>query len=129
MNIIEIMNEKNVGKKYESYNNEFKEIWTLKKEAKDIFELYNEDEDGITDLYYASEIVNKEFREIVDWSKIPVDAKVLVSNDGEEWYFRHFAKYEDGKIYCFNNGYSSFTIKEVNYQHTISWKYTELYEE
>ena len=76
-----------MGKKYEAYNN----IWTLKEEAEDVFELYSEYEDGITDLYYVSEIASLEFKEVIDWSEIPVDTKVLVSRNGKDWYRRYFA--------------------------------------
>ena len=131
MNIKEVLKEENLGKKYEAYyNGKSNGIWVLKKEAYGIFELYNEHEDGITDLYYVSEIINLEFKEVIDWSEIPVDTKVLVSKDGENWLRRYFAKYEDGKIYCFNSGYTSFTI--VNYDflsNSTTWKYVKLYQE
>lgn len=35
------------------------------------------------------------------WSKVSVDTKILVSNNGKGWSKRHFAKYEDGKVYFF----------------------------
>ena len=127
MNIIEVARKENVGKKYESYNNEFKEIWTLKKEANDIFELYDENGVGITDLYYVSKIASLEFKEIFDWSKIPVDTKVLVSKDNEIWFKRYFAKYENGKIYCFLNGASSFSADDE--ADILTWEYVKLYEE
>lgn len=28
----------------------------------------------------------------VDWSKVKVDTPILVRNDGDKWYTRHFAK-------------------------------------
>ena len=123
MNIIEVARKENVGKKYEAYNN----IWTLKEEAEDVFELYSEYEDGITDLYYVSEIINLEFKEVIDWSEIPVDTKVLVSKDNEIWFKRYFAKYENGKIYCFRNGASSFSADDE--ADILTWKYVKLYEE
>ena len=130
MNIIEVARKENVGKKYESYNNEFKEIWTLKKEVNDIFELYDENGVGITDLYYVSKIASLEFAEVIDWSEIPVDTKVLVSDDGKEWSRRHFAEYKDGKVYCFNNGATSFTAQGSEFlSGKVSWEYAKLYEE
>ena len=123
MNIIEVSKKENLGKKYEAYNN----IWTLKEEAEDVFELYNEYEDGITDLYYVSEIASLEFKEIIDWSEMPVDTKVLVSKDNEIWFKRYFAKYENGKIYCFRNGASSFSADDET--DILTWKYVKLYEE
>ena len=126
MNIIEVGKKENVGKKYKAYNG----IWVLKEEANGTLELYNENEVGITNLCYVSEIINLEFEEVIDWSKVPVDTKVLVSDDGKEWSRRHFAKYEDGKVYCFNDGYTSFTI--VNYAYLSNatlWNYAKLYQE
>ena len=123
MNIIEIARKENVGKKYEAYNN----IWTLKEEDEDVFELYNEYEDGITDLYYVSEIASLEFKEVIDWSKIPVDTRVLVSSDGKDWYRRYFAKYENGMVYCFDSGATSFSVDRDSY--ISDWEYVKLYEE
>lgn len=126
MNIIEVIRKENVGKKYETYNR----VWTLKEETKGIFELYDENEDGITDLCYVSEIVNMEFAEVIDWSKVPVDTKLLVSSDGKDWYRRHFAEYKDGKVYCFNSGTTSFTAQGSEFPSgKISWEYVKLYEE
>ena len=123
MNIIEVAKKENVGKKYETYNR----VWTLKEETKGIFELYDENEDGITDLCYVSEIVNMEFEEVIDWSKIPVDTKMLVSKDNEIWHKRYFAEYKDGKVYCFSFGASSFSVDRDSY--ISAWEYVKLYEE
>ena len=124
MNIIEVARKENVGKKYEAYNN----IWTLKEEAEDVFELYSEYEDGITDLYYVSEITNLEFKEVINWSKIPVDTKLLVSRNEEDWYRRYFAKYENDKVYCFDGGATSFSVQDGNFD-ISPWGYVKLYEE
>ena len=71
-----------------------------------------------------------EFEEVLDWSKVPVDTKVLVSNDGKEWSRRHFAEYKDGKVYCFNSGVTSFTVKESYFlNEKVSWGYAKLYQE
>ena len=126
MNIIEVGKKENVGKKYKAYNG----IWVLKEEANGTLELYNENEVGITNLCYVSEIINLEFEEVFDWSKIPVDTKVLVSSDGKDWYRRHFAEYKDGKVYCFNSGTTSFTAQGSEFPSgKVSWEYVKLYEE
>lgn len=39
----------------------------------------------------------------VDWSKVPVDTPVFVSDDGTNWVKGYFAKYKDGKIYAFTD--------------------------
>lgn len=49
---------------------------------------------------------------VVDWSKVPVDTKVFVRDcDGAYWNHRYFAKFEDGKIFTWDNGTTSFTAK------------------
>ena len=63
---------------------------------------------------------------IVDWSKVKVDTTVLVSNDNKEWIKRYFARYEDGNVYCWLNGKTSWTaICELSIGH---WDYTKLVE-
>lgn len=46
---------------------------------------------------------NSEYIEpAIDWSKVPVDTPIWVRNlEKDKWYRRHFAKYEDGKVYAF----------------------------
>ena len=63
---------------------------------------------------------------IVDWSKVAVDTPVLVSNDNKEWIKRYFARYEDGNVYCWLSGKTSWTaICELSIGH---WNYTKLAE-
>lgn len=45
----------------------------------------------------------------VDWSKVEVDTPVLVSHDGETWHNRYFAKYEDGQVFFWKNGATSWS--------------------
>lgn len=68
----------------------------------------------------------KEELGIVDWSKVAVDTPVLVSNDNKEWIKRYFARYEDGNVYCWLSGKTSWTaICELSIGH---WDYTKLAE-
>ena len=63
---------------------------------------------------------------IIDWSKVEVDTPVLVSNDNKEWIKRYFARYEDGNVYCWLNGKTSWTaICELSIG---CWGYTKLAE-
>ena len=64
---------------------------------------------------------------VIDWATIPVDTKLLVSLDGKHWLKRYFAKYEDGKVYCFRSGSTSFSVDEEN--DILAWKYAKLYQE
>ena len=59
-----------------------------------------------------------------DWSKVAVDTPILVrqTKDGE-WLRRHFAKYEDGDVYAWDVGRTSWSADGVN-----TWKYAKLAE-
>lgn len=71
---------------------------------------------------------NSEYEEYVDWSKVPVDTKILVRfNDGETWNRRYFAKYENGTVYSFADGHDSFTDDDCD--NIVHWRYAKLYKE
>ena len=59
-----------------------------------------------------------------DWSKVEVDTPILVKDheDGA-WLKRYFAKYEDGYIYAWGNGCTSW-----NADNMYTWNYTKLAE-
>lgn len=64
----------------------------------------------------------------VDWSKVPVDTKILVrDSEDEKWRKRHFAKFEDGKIFAWTNGATSFSA--YNSDFTKQWNQGKLAEE
>lgn len=64
----------------------------------------------------------------VDWSKVPVDTKVYVSDsDNGIWYPRHFAKFEDGKIFTWVNGTTSFS--KLACGDTVCWNQGRLAED
>ena len=70
---------------------------------------------------------NSEYEEYVDWSKIPVDTKILV-RDSESYMWRaaHFAYFMDGIVHAFFDGRTSFTGRGFA---TPGWKYAKLYKE
>ena len=59
----------------------------------------------------------------VDWSKVAVDAPIMVSIDNIDWYCRHFAKYENGLFYVWDDGRTSYTTNTKS-----TWKYAKLAE-
>lgn len=55
----------------------------------------------------------------VDWSKVPVDTKVYVrDSDREPWKPRYFAKFENGLIFTWTNGATSFSRSRFG---DLSW--------
>ena len=96
------------------------------------------DEIKITKIYDLSEYesmsleFSTEHRELlwsiedkIDWNKVEVDTKVLVRDRPyNEWLKRHFAKYEDGKVYVFNDGRTSWSSRGITH-----WEETKLWED
>lgn len=63
----------------------------------------------------------------IDWSKVPVDTPILVSDDGTNWVRRHFAKVTSlGTIWVYSGGGTSWTVDTTN--PIIGYKYAKLAE-
>ena len=68
-----------------------------------------------------------EYLGIVDWSKVAVDTPILVKNhDGEAWEKRYFAFFEDGNVYTWMGGTTSWTADIAG--GATDWKYAKLAE-
>lgn len=66
-----------------------------------------------------------EYLGIVDWSKVEVDTPIFVRNRIEDvWKCRYFAKYEDGKVYTWCGGRTSWS-NVISYE-PVNWEYAEL---
>jgi hypothetical protein len=64
----------------------------------------------------------------VDWSKVPVDTKILVrDSETGQWSRRHFARYEKNSVFSLRNGCTSYSVAE--YDDVTDWKYAKLAEE
>lgn len=74
------------------------------------------------------EWAEKEYEEqSVDWSKVSVDTPILVrGSEKEVWQKRHFAKYENGKVYTWRSGRTSWSSCTCA---MISWEMAKLAEE
>ena len=60
----------------------------------------------------------------IDWNEVKVDTPILVKHRLDEaWENRYFAKYENGKIYAWVSGCTSWTTGNITY-----WKYAKLAE-
>ena len=61
-----------------------------------------------------------------DWSKVEVDTPILVRNDDyatTSWLRRYFAEYDDGVVYAWNCGCTSWSETVMS-----PWKYAKLAE-
>lgn len=66
-----------------------------------------------------------EYLDIVDWSKVAVDTPILVRDSNESrWGKRYFAFFEDGLIYAWESGATSWSIE--NHGRVVPWKYAKL---
>ena len=75
---------------------------------------------SLTTLWLMEEYEEPE----VDWSKVKVDTPILVrQGKNGEWLERHFAKYENGNVYAWVDGQTSWTGADE-----IKWKYAKLTE-
>lgn len=64
----------------------------------------------------------------VDWTKVLMDTPILVrAREDYKWYKRHFARYEDNKVYAWENGKTSFTAGD--YSSCAHWEFAKLAEE
>lgn len=74
------------------------------------------------------EWLNSEYVEPpVDWSKVAVDTPILVRGYEEEsWKKRHFAKYENGIVYAWSAGSTSWSARMSN--DITDWKFAKLAE-
>lgn len=82
----------------------------------------NRDDCTLNAMKWAAE----EYKEPeTDWSKVPVDTPVLVSNDGKKWSRRHFSRVVNGIPYTWMYGSTSWTAHN-NHNNEITYHYIKL---
>ena len=129
----EICKEENVGKSFKDNLGTIWEVFRVVLSTGTYYDLRNNLDEVISISFYMSCLAELDFEEVVDWSKVPVDTKILVSNcingAGEviEWRKRYFAKYENGKIYAWNDGVTSFSVDSDDL--CTRWDFVKLYKE
>lgn len=123
MNIKEVFENCNDG---DYVIDNFNKKWKVEEE--ELKQKYFDNWCIINNFYTLKQIMELDFKKHynVDWSKVEVDTKILVSNDDVRWYRAHFAMFENGTIYSFSNGTTSFTYEYSAFE---PWKYAILYEE
>lgn len=66
-------------------------------------------------------------RKEIDWSKIPIDTKIWVKDfENNNWIPRYFAKYENGKVFAYDYGRTSWSCGDES---PLGWDYAKLPEE
>lgn len=66
----------------------------------------------------------EDIKKEIDWANIPVDTKIFVKhNNDSKWFRRHFAKYENGKVYAWGNECTSDQTDDC-----VWWSYAKLAE-
>lgn len=59
----------------------------------------------------------------VDWSKVAVDTPILVNDSNDHrWLKRYFAKYENGSVFAWNGGRTSWSSDG----HATAWNLAKL---
>lgn len=67
------------------------------------------------------EWANSEYKERkIDWNKVPVDTCILITDSYGHTLKRHFAKYDNKKIYAYPNGITSWSFNQDSDQ-LIDW--------
>lgn len=61
----------------------------------------------------------------LDFGFLKVDDLIMVSDSGFNFLPRYFAKYENGTVYCWDNGSTSITANGLY----TAWKYAKSYKE
>ena len=69
----------------------------------------------------------KEPSKITISDNTPIDAKILVSDNGEDWFRRHYAGCVDGVHYAWKEGRTSWSSS--NPSNKITWEYMKEYVE
>lgn len=123
MNIKEVFERCNDG---DYVIDNFNKKWKVEEE--ELKQKYFDNWCIINNFYSLKQIMELDFKKDynVDWDKVEVDTKILVSNDYIRWYRRYFAEFKNDKIYTFDNGTTSFTY---NYTGLVPWNYAKLYKE
>ena len=100
-------------------------IWELDGTKHDFCACIEEYYAVLTIHYTQKQLIDMEFEEVIDWSKVPIDTKILVWNKiAKQKIYRHFAGVDSGtgQVKAWDLGQTSFTTARWN-----TWDYAELY--
>ena len=102
--------------------------WTVVSKFDSIklgFGLVNEEGESLTDKFMASNILEMEFKEFINWSTVEIDTPIYVKKfESMDWVPRHFAKYENCKVYAWLDGQTSHSVNDNT--EIFEWEYARL---
>lgn len=103
-------------------------IWTVVSKFDSIklgFGLVNEEGESLTDKFMASNILEMEFKEYINWSTVEIDTPIYVKKfESMDWIPRHFAKYENCKVYAWEAGKTSHSVNDNT--EISEWNYARI---
>ena len=83
-------------------------------------------DDGRACAILAKQWLDEEYK--TDWSKVPVDTPILVKDTlGSRWLHRYFAKYENGIVFAWDDGLTSWSAE--NSDLVTAWQCARLCED
>ena len=103
------------------YRDNYNSIWFF--DANEI--LVNTMGVRLVDSYSWKDLLQLEFKDIMDWSSTPMDTKILVSYDGVRWCERYFYKWNKNIVATFENGKKSSELGKNFSLFIISWKHAK----
>ena len=117
-------------KNYEKYADEIKE-YNGENFCKDFIAPYilksnkcNLDDCGLCNMLQSIWLMEEYKEPETDWSKVAVDTPILVrQGKNGRWFERHFAKYENGGVYAWIEGRTSWTGAAE-----VKWNFAKLAE-
>ena len=117
-------------KNYEKYENEIRK-YNGNEFCVDFVQPYILKENGCASInceacfMYQMVWLLKDYEEPeVDWNKVEVNTPILVRRSKKStWKKRYFAKYENNKVYTWDNGATNWSAKSIT-----DWQYAKLIE-
>jgi len=109
-----------------SKSNEFPVIGLMSVENEEFVSLYTAD-GHCSSKPHDNDIV----AEYSFWNDVKVDTPILVKEfEEEDWCKKHFGKYENGKVYAWINGSTSWSVEgQSKHSDYMYWDYAKLAEE
>ncbi len=111
------------SRSHQSFNDYDEDLISHKHSAFDVIKIYEDKRmDCLCDIYINSRLKMLWQRYEIDWSKVPVGTKVLVSDNENNWYEHLFINYIHDEEF-------KFKAVDIKSRQIHNWKYCKLAEE